>query len=464
MTVDPLKGRPVLWQPTPRQAEFLARSELEVLYGGAAGGGKTDALLIDALCLQAGGVYHPAHRALLIRRSFRELRDMIDRAKMLYPLIVTGARFNESDCIWDFPGGAKVEFGYLQHDSDRFKYRGRAWNYIGFDELTLWPRPTAYTYLMSRCRTVAAELPRYMRATTNPDGPGQVWVMERWGIDAAGGPTCIPVDIRDRENGVVKTIERRFIPARLNDNPYLAEQDYREILLQLPPDDRAALLEGRWEARSIEGAYFGKEMQMLRQNGQITYVPYDPSAPVNTFWDLGWNDTTAIWCHQFIAGEHRFFRCYENSGESIEHYIQVLQDMRVNLIGGVHYLPHDAANGSLQTGRSVHDILCELVPNLTFEIVPRTPSVLASIQATRLKLGGRVYIDSEGCVDGIAALFQYRKKYNEKLDCFTDKPVHDQASNYADAFRLWGELDQQPGRRRRRRLSPGVQPRGGMAV
>lgn len=428
----------VLWAPTPRQSAFLACDEFEVLYGGAAGGGKSDALLIDALCLQHGGPDNPKHRAVLFRRSFPELRDLIDRALELYPAIIPGADYNKTEKVWTFPSGAKVEFGYLQHDNDRFKYRGRAWNYVGFDELTLWATPTCYLYLFSRCRSTDKSLPRYIRATTNPDGPGQQWVMERWGIQEDGQETNLPVDIVDEELGVVTTMRRRFVPARLVDNPHLSGTGYREALLQLSPDERDALLKGLWKAGKVHGAYYTKEMQRLRAEGRIRRVPYEGGSPVNTFWDLGFNDTTAIWFHQFVAGEHRFIHAYENSGESLEHYAQYLQQRGYNL-SGTHYLPHDAENKSLQTGKSALQVLQELLPGLRFEVVPRIEHVLTGINQTRLALQGAVYIDQDGCADGIAALDNYRKKYSTTLENFTDQPLHDRYSNYADAIRQWAQ-------------------------
>jgi Terminase large subunit, T4likevirus-type, N-terminal len=427
----------VVWEPTPKQAEFLACPDFEALYGGAAGGGKSDALLVDSLCLQHNGIGNPNHRAILFRRSFPELRDLIDRSREIYEPVSPWAKYNQQDKLWVFPSGAKLEFGYLQHDSDRFKYRGRAWNYIGFDELTLWPTPTCYLYLHSRCRSTDNSLPRYVRAATNPDGPGQKWVMERFGIGAEGNAARIPVDIEDPERGTVTTVFRRFVPAKLDDNRYLAGTGYREVLLQLPPEERDALLKGLWVGNRVKGAYYVSEMAMLRQQGRIRAVPYTPGVPVCTFWDLGWNDTTAIWFHQYVAGEHRFIHAYENSGESLDHYAQYL--LSRGYVYHRHYLPHDASNTSLQTGKTNLAVLEALLPGHSFEVVPRTDDVLIGINDTRMAMRTGIYIDAEGCADGVVALDNYSKRYVEKLDVFADEPLHNRYSNYADAFRQWGQ-------------------------
>lgn len=435
---------PIIWKPTEKQSEFLACSDKEVLYGGAAGGGKSDSLLVDALGIPFNAPANKNWRAILFRRTYPELADLIDRSHDLYPLAIPGAKYNKVEHVWEAPAGGKVYFGHLQHDNDRFKYRGREFNYVGFDELTLWSTPVCWTYLKSRNRSSDRSLPTLMRATTNPDGPGQKWVMEQWGISQEGHSTRllreVEAEVWDDQkcDWVLRTVQvaRTFISAKLSDNPHLRGTGYRETLMDLPEEERQALLLGLWNGNRVQGAYYVKEMARVRQEGRICRVPWLSDVPVNTFWDLGWNDTTAIWFHQYSALSNRFPLAYENSGEKLEHYASMLQQVQQKhgIVYGTHYLPHDADNGNLQTGKSALQVLREKLPGHRFEVVPRTPDVMIGIQQTRSAFVS-CWFDAEGCADGIAALDSYRKKYNKTLEVFTDTPLHDRFSNYADAFR-----------------------------
>jgi hypothetical protein len=263
--------------------------------------------------------------------------------------------------------------------------------------------------------------------------------MSRFGIAPEGGATAVPVEIPDPEAGIVTVRHRHFIPARLTDNPFLASSGYRERLLELPPEDRDALLHGRWQPASAFGAYYGDQMRRLRREGRIREVPYTPGEPVNTFWDLGYNDSTAIWFHQRVAGEDRFLRAYENSGETPEHFVAYMLGLGYNL-SGRHFLPHDAANISLQTGQSLIALMHKLAPGLRWEIVPRVPDLLLGIQHTRMKLGGNVYFDAERCAEGLVAIENYRKRYNATIQAFAEFPVRDRYCNFADALRQWGQV------------------------
>lgn len=223
------------------QTEFLAAAETDVLYGGAAGGGKSYAMLVDPLRY----AHRAAHRALIIRRSMPELRELIDKSRELYPKAFPGCKYREVEKLWNFPSGAKIEFGFLERDADVYRYQGQAYSWIGFDEITHLPTEFSWNYLASRLRTTDSEIIPYMRCTANPGGVGAHWVKKRY-ID--------PAEHNEPFEGT-DGLTRKFIPAKLDDNPYLAKDGrYEKMLLALPPTQRKQLLEGNWDVN--EGAAF----------------------------------------------------------------------------------------------------------------------------------------------------------------------------------------------------------------
>ena len=159
------------------QTSFLAATEQEVLYGGSAGGGKSYAMVVDPIR------YFGNSQAsmLLVRRSTEELRELISISKELYPKAVPGIKFMERDKTWVAPSGATLWMSYLDRDDDVMRYQGQAFNWIGFDELTQWPTPYPWNYMRSRLRASKdSGSPLYMRATTNPGGPGHQWVKKNF--------------------------------------------------------------------------------------------------------------------------------------------------------------------------------------------------------------------------------------------------------------------------------------------
>jgi len=223
------------------QEDFLAASETDVLYGGAAGGGKSYAMLVDPLRY----AHRAAHRGLIIRRSMPELRELIDKSRELYPKAFPGCKYKEVEKLWNFPSGAKIEFGFLERDADVYRYQGQAYSWIGFDEITHLPTEFSWNYLASRLRTTDSEITCYMRCTANPGGVGATWVKKRY-IDPSP-----PHESFEGSDG----LSRKFIPARLQDNPFLARDgNYEKMLKALPPTQRQQLLEGNWDV--AEGAAF----------------------------------------------------------------------------------------------------------------------------------------------------------------------------------------------------------------
>lgn len=255
--------RDVIFSPNPGpQTEFLASSEREVLYGGAGGGGKTYALIADAMRY----FENPNFNGLILRRSTDELREIVWKTQELYPKIFKGAKWGEKKSQWTFPSGAKLWLTYLERDQDVLRYQGQAFSYIAFDELTQYPTPFAWNYMRSRLRTTDPDLPTYMRATTNPGGVGHGWV-KRMFIDPAPentkfvaqdletGDDLVYPDSHDKAGEPL--FYRRFIPAKLQDNPYLMEGgQYEANLLSLPEMQRRQLLEGDWTIS--DGAAFSE--------------------------------------------------------------------------------------------------------------------------------------------------------------------------------------------------------------
>lgn len=232
----------IIFQPNDGpQTEFLAAPEKDVLYGGAAGGGKSYAMIVDPLRYAHIG----AHRALILRKTLKELRELIDKSRELYPRAFPGAKYKETEKLWTFPSGATIAFGYLEKDADVYQYQGQAFSWIGFDEITHLPTEFPWNYLQSRLRTTDPDIIPYMRATANPGGVGHTWVKERY------------VEAAEWNEGFVGEdgLTRRFIPASLHDNPYLTRDGQYEIMLKaLPEVHRRRLLMGDWDVS--EGSAF----------------------------------------------------------------------------------------------------------------------------------------------------------------------------------------------------------------
>ena len=256
-----LEEQNVVFKPNKGpQTKFLASSEREVLYGGAAGGGKSYAMLADPLRYMG----HPQFSGLLLRHTTEELRELIWKSQEIYPQIYPGIKWSERKMQWVAPNGARLWFSYLDRDEDVLRYQGLAFSWVGFDELTQWATPFAWDYMRSRLRSTAKDLPIYARATTNPGGPGHAWVKKMFIDPAPAGDAFWATNIETGEEltypkGHSKEGEplfkRRFIPASLQDNPFLAEQgDYETMLLSLPENQRRQLLEGNWDV--AEGAAF----------------------------------------------------------------------------------------------------------------------------------------------------------------------------------------------------------------
>lgn len=221
--------------PHPRQMSFLAIEGGEAMFGGAARGGKTEALLMAAL--QYAEV--PGYGALILRRSFRDLHlqgGIIPRSK---EWLSSKAKYSETHKRWTFPSGATLTFGYLDADDDVYQYQGTSFQYIGFDELTQFTE-FSYRYMSSRLSPdKKVKVPLRLRSATNPGGVGHEWVYNRFINQKTKDPNAI------------------FVPSKLVDNPSVDALEYTNSLSRLDPMTRAQLLEGDWSA--FDGGRFRKE-------------------------------------------------------------------------------------------------------------------------------------------------------------------------------------------------------------
>ena len=185
---------------------------------------------------------------------------------------------------------------------------------------------------------------------------------------------------------------------------------------------------------AILGAYFGKEMRQLTDQGRIRDVEYDPLFPVHTAWDLGYSDDTAIWFFQVVHGEIRCLDYHSSNGQPVAFYAGIIQNRadERGYVYGTHWLPHDARAKTLSSNRSVIEQLGDKIPLKTIKIAPNL-KLQDGIQASRLALT-RTWFDHK-CADGIECLRQYQRLYDEDSKSFRDKPKHDWTSHGADAFR-----------------------------
>jgi len=200
---------------------------------------------------------------------------------------------------------------------------------------------------------------------------------------------------------------------------------------QLAEDQYLQEYECSFEA-AIQGAFFGKEMREAQDQGRICHVPHDPGLPVFTAWDLGYRDDTAVWFYQLGRGEIRVIDFYAVSGEDIHDIAAVVTGKPYKYAR--HYLPHDARAKSLQTGKSIVEQLAAHLDIAKLAVVPDI-GVQSGIQAVRLILP-QVWFDAERCREGIEALRQYQREYDEDKKAYRQSPRHDWTSHPSDAFRM----------------------------
>jgi hypothetical protein len=219
---------------------------------------------------------------------------------------------------------------------------------------------------------------------------------------------------------------------RASQTKIIAQEELDDALKLMTIDQYQQEFECSFEA-AIIGAIYGTEMRLLTDAGRITKVECDPMFPVNTSWDLGFNDATAIFWWQVVHGEIRVLDYHEAHGQPIIYYANQIKERPYEY--GTHWLPHDAKAKTLASGgKSIIEQIFDKLPKESFKIVPNL-SLQDGIQASRMALA-RTWFDAMKCSEGIECLRQYQREYDEDKKVFRDKPRHDWTSHGSDAFRM----------------------------
>ena len=262
----------LVYEPQPgMQTVFCQAFETEVFYGGQAGGGKSFALILIALRY----VSEINYKAIIFRRTFPEVEELITEARQIY--VPLGAKYNASKHRFVWPNGAVIMFSHMQHIKDIYSHMGRQYDFIGFDEITHFPK-LAYTYLFSRLRGTNPNIKRMMRSTGNPDGEGLLWVKNRFfdpmnPMETGYFKTHLDRDIKSTKN-VKGVISRKFVPCIRDENRALMDNDpeYENRLDQLPEDKKRALKEGLWTLMDKPDQLIQTEWWEAAINGKNPFI------------------------------------------------------------------------------------------------------------------------------------------------------------------------------------------------
>ncbi len=264
----------LLWSPQEGpQTALLQCPIFEVFYGGARGGGKTEASIGD--WLEHSSTYGEAAVGIFVRRKFKQLAEVIARTKQIFPKM--GGKYNEQKAEWRMPGGGRLKFVYLERDSDAEEYQGHNYTRVYVEEVTNFPSSGPIDKLRATLRS-GSGVPVGMRLTGNPGGPGHNWVKARYIDPDPAGYKIIAESCEVVIDDVLRTVtlERVFIPSKLGDNMLLLRNDPTYVLRLRQSGSEAlvkAWLEGNWDI--VDGAYFSEfdEEKHVIDRSLIRFAP-----------------------------------------------------------------------------------------------------------------------------------------------------------------------------------------------
>lgn len=255
--VTQINGKNIIWQPHDgSQHKFMECRLLEALYHGTRGPGKTDALLMSFAQIVGRG-HGAAWRGIIFRQTYPQLADIQAKSEKWFRLMFPEARFNRSKMMWEWPTGEVLMFRHIQRPSDYYNYHGHEYPFIGFEELCNWADPKCFTLMFACCRTSTPGVPRMIRATTNPYGPGHSWVKNRYRLDGRWWEHIVQLSPKS-ETGALEPA-RAAIYGHIDENTHLLEAnpDYKQSIAAAAD---GLAMEQAWQHGSwdiVAGGMFG---------------------------------------------------------------------------------------------------------------------------------------------------------------------------------------------------------------
>jgi len=348
----------------------------------------------------------PRPRTAFVAPTFAQAKRIAWDYVKFYAGVIPGVQFNETELRADFPNGGRI---MLLSAENPDALRGIYLDECVFDEFGM-QNPRVWGEVV---RPALSDRQGSACFLGTPAGHNHFYdLLETAKSQLAEGSSDWYYKIcKASDTGIVRPEELEAAQAQMTPEQY--EQEYECSF-----------------TAAIIGAYYGKLLSDADDNGRVTRVPYDPAYPVHTAWDLGINDSTAIWFAQvFRGGAVNVIDYYESSGVGLDHYADILS--KKDYTYGDHLAPHDIEVRELGSGKSRWETAYTL--GIKFRVIPKM-KVADGINAARMLIP-KCYFDRDNCGEGLEMLRQYRQEWDEKRKSFRDHPRHDYTSHAADAFR-----------------------------
>lgn len=378
--------------------------------------GKTVACVMDLIDAALNFKKHANGRFAYIAPYYAQAKDVAWNYVKQFCSVIPGVQFHESELKVSLPNGSTIRL-YGADNYDRM--RGLYFDGVVLDEIADMD-PRAWTEVI---RPTLSDRKGWAVFIGTPKGPNAFRDLiygDENSLGALKDPAWFCAILKASETGLIDAAELETLKASMSIDQYMQE------------------FECSFEA-AIKGAYYADQLRVMQMEGRITRVPYTKFAPVFTSWDLGIRDQAAIWFGQRVGSEVRWIDYFESHSVGLDVYAQYLREWAAErrAVYSTHYFPHDVEVRELSTGKSRRQTLYEL----GFENIETVPqhNVLDGINASRRILEVS-WIDEEACKKGIRCLQMYRSDMDEKTGAFKPKPVHDQYSHGADAFRQYAAV------------------------